>query len=145
MLFISLILIEKSWKKKNEFLLNCEFDLCYHTFCAFAILTLGILVDKKHPQRNILGFVGKSFSLRICKMLKLKNIFFRIPSIIFLYGNKLFHDIVIFFHISTQNIPTHAELLKKSRYKSPFFPFLLYKGDCILAVPKQLKSCQPVL
>ena len=45
------MLIGKNLERKNEFLLNHEFIFCYHTSCAFATLRLGMLVDKKHPQR----------------------------------------------------------------------------------------------
>ena len=63
LLYTSLMLIGKSWGKKNEFLLNHEFIFCYHTSCAFATLRFGMLVDKKHPQRATLQLVGNFFFL----------------------------------------------------------------------------------
>ena len=76
LLYTSLMLIGKSWGKKNEFPLHHKFVFCYHTSCAFVTLRLGMLGDKKHPQGRRLRFVGKSFFLRICRKFKLKNMYF---------------------------------------------------------------------
>ena len=75
-LYTSLILIGKSWRKKNEFLLNHEFIFCYHTSCAFTTLRLGMLIDKKRSQVCMEGYFQFFLFLGICMMLKLKNVFF---------------------------------------------------------------------
>jgi hypothetical protein len=60
----------------------------------------------------------------------------------------LLHATVLPVHKSTQSVPTYAEGLKEKidagHLFSSFCPFLPYKGGCVLAVPRQLQSRQPI-